>query len=139
MHVVEVLENAPMLIAQYEEIVTQKQREMKLIEHNLEVARAMATVKGRTIAKNQKILEALVSIDVDVVKYETALIEAVTAVKLAEIDLHELENQFTSARKLANLQITVSQLPSVREAKQSAAAKAAVREKFDPVTGELLA
>jgi hypothetical protein len=63
-------------------------------------------------AKNQRLLEASVTLDSDLQRAEAELIRAKAQVEIAEVDLMEVEAQFTSARKLASLSITVSEIRS---------------------------
>lgn len=110
-NVTQVLQQAPQLIATKSEEVESWRKVLDVAKHRLEVARASATMKNEG-AKNQKLLEAAVTLDKEVQDAEAEVIRAKAQVAIAEINLQEIENQFTSARKLANMQNTIGEIRS---------------------------
>jgi len=107
--VTKILQDSPENIRKESEEVAGKRALLDQANRNLRVAEAMATVKYQD-AKNQSVLKALIIQDADVQKWEGEVITRLAEYKLAEINLIKAENQFTSARKLASLQITESDI-----------------------------
>ena len=70
-NVISILETAPALIAAKGVELVQKRKALDTAKHNLEVARAAATIQHQD-AKNQKLLEAYVANDAEVRKMEIA-------------------------------------------------------------------
>lgn len=109
MNVTEILENGPQKICEAETAHSQKHIALQNAMRLLEAARASAILKNQD-AKNQKVLEALVTQDENVQKADAATITALGEVKLAEIHLRTWENAFTSARKLASMNMTMNEI-----------------------------
>lgn len=109
MNVTELLENGPERICKAESALCENRKQLDKAKLRLEAARASALILNQG-AKNQKLLEAMVSQDPEVQKAEAAVIDALGDVKLAEINVHLWENAFASARKLASLNMTVNDI-----------------------------
>lgn len=102
MNVVEVLEQAPALLASKAEEVRQARTRLLKVRHNLDTAKAVARVKNRE-AKNQSILDALVTMDDDVKKFDLEVIEADAFFERKKLEHEEIHNRFISARKMCGL------------------------------------
>jgi hypothetical protein len=83
-------------------LMVQARKALSVAEHNLEKAKAQATIKHQD-AKNQKILEALIVFDEEVALAELDVINAKAEFKIAELDWQKAENEFVAARKLAGM------------------------------------
>jgi len=114
MNVTEILQNGPEMIRQREDVVEAFRKTLDEAEHRLDVAKALAALKYEG-AKNQKLLEAAVTTDKDVLEAEAKVIQAKGQYKSAEIALREAENQFTSARKLGGMGNTIAEIRSTTD------------------------
>ena len=101
--IVTILEQSPAKLAILAEDVRQKRTKLDIAKHNCKVARAKATVEAATKAKNQKVLEAIVEFDEEVMTMERKVIAAHANFENAEIEHRKQYDYFVSARKLAGL------------------------------------
>ena len=103
LNIVGILEESPAKLALLAEDVREKRSQLYAAKHRVKVAKAKATVQYSTQAKNQKVLEAMVDCDDDVVEEEKKQIAAQANYECAEIAHRKQYDYFVSARKLAGL------------------------------------
>lgn len=101
--IVKTLEESPSRLATLAETVREKRTVLDIAKHKVKIAKAKATVKNAPEAKNQKVLEAMVEFDEDVMREERELITAQANYEIAEIAHRKQYDYFVSARKLAGL------------------------------------
>lgn len=101
-NILQILETAPESIRIAAEQVANDEMVVKSSKLALSVATAKATIQ-HSEAKNQKLLEALVTQDEDVQRTSLDLFRAEAEVKKSKIALDYEENKFVSARKIGGL------------------------------------
>jgi hypothetical protein len=107
--VIHVLEEFPKKITELEDKVAHERAKLDLAKAEEDLAEAEATLRFQD-AKNQTLLNAKVTSDPQVKEKRKARIDAQENYEVAQAYFHQAENAFASARKLASIGVTASDI-----------------------------